>query len=63
MHTPPQLAIAPDGRLYLGHNLEGESGPMHWWSYAVPEGGEGRPEPALAGASVAWGDGVQATGR
>ena len=60
VHVPPQLAIAPDGRLYLGHNLEGESGPMHWWSYALPEGGEGRPEPDLDGESVAWGDGVQA---
>ncbi|RYP86929.1 hypothetical protein EKO23_08160 [Nocardioides guangzhouensis] len=60
VHTPPQLAIAPDGRFYLGHNLEDESGPMHWWSYALPEGGEGRPEPALDGESVAWEDGLQA---
>lgn len=60
VHTPPQLAIAPDGRFYLGHNLEDESGPMHWWSYALPGGGEGRPEPALDGESVAWEDGVQA---
>jgi hypothetical protein len=61
VHVPFQLALAPDGRLYLGNNLEHESGPLHWWSYAVPGGGEGRPEPALAGAAVAWGDDARAT--
>ena len=61
VHVPPRLALAPDGRLYLGNNLEGESGPMNWWSYAVPEGGEGQTEPELAGAVVAWGDGVKAS--
>lgn len=60
LHVPFRLALGPDGRLYLGSTLEGESGPLSWWSYAVPEGGEGRPQPALAGAAVAWGDGVQA---
>lgn len=57
--VPYRLGLGSDGRLYLGSNFEGESGPLSWWSYAVPEGGEGRPEPALAGSAVAWGDGVQ----
>ena len=57
--VPYRLGLGSDGRLYLGSTFEGESGPLSWWSYAVPEGGEGRPEPALAGSAVAWGDGVQ----
>lgn len=60
-HVPFRMALAPDGRFYLGSTFEGESGPLSWWSYAVPEGGEGRPEPALDGADVTWGDGVQAS--
>ena len=59
-HVPPKWALASDGRLYLGSTFEGESGPMRWWSFSVTEGGEGRPEPDLTGAGVAWGDGVQA---
>lgn len=59
-HLPPSVGIGLDGRLYLGHWNEGESGPMHWWSYPVPQGGEGRPELALTGTSMAFGDGVQA---
>jgi len=46
--------------LYLGTNYEGESGPLHWWSFAVPDGGVGRPEPALDGEATAWGAGIQA---
>jgi hypothetical protein len=60
-HVPFRLALGLDGRLNLGSTLEGESGPLNWWSYAVTEGGEGRPEPALAGTDVAWGDGVHAS--
>ena len=60
MHVPFRLALGSDGRLYLGSTFEGESGPLSWWSYDVPEGGEGRPQPALTGTAVAWGDGVQA---
>ncbi|HET9999015.1 MAG TPA: hypothetical protein VFQ17_15955 [Nocardioides sp.] len=59
-HQPPSVGIGLDGRLYLGHWNEGESGPMHWWSYQVPQGGQGRPEPALTGTSIAFGAGVQA---
>jgi hypothetical protein len=59
-HVPPSVGVGLDGRLYLGHTNEGESGPTHWWSYPVPQGGEGRAEPALTGTSIAFGDGVQA---
>jgi len=59
-HTSPSVGIGLDGRLYLGHTNEGESGPAHWWSYPVPHGGEGRPEPHLTGSSIAFGDEVQA---
>lgn len=59
VHVPFRLALAPDGRLYLGSTFEGVAGPLSWWSYALPEGGEGRPQPDLAGAAVAWGEGVQ----
>ena len=62
-HAPPSVGIGLDGRLYLGHTNEGTSGPMHWWSYPVPQGGQGRPEPALTGTSIAFGDGVHCTGR
>jgi hypothetical protein len=58
-HVPPRLTLGPDGRLYLGSNLEGESVPVRWWSYELPQGGKARPEPALAGAGMAWRDGVQ----
>jgi len=58
-HVPPRLTLGPDGRLYLGNNLEGESGPVSWWSYGLPQGGQGRPEPALTGAGMVWRDGVQ----
>jgi hypothetical protein len=64
-HVPFQLAVrlavGPDDRLYLGSIYEGESGPLRWWSYAVPEGGDARPEPTLDGTAVAWGQGVGAT--
>ena len=59
-HTLPSAGIGLDGRLYLGHTNEGQSGPVHWWSYPVPHGGEGRPEPDLTGSSIAFGDEVQA---
>jgi hypothetical protein len=59
-HMPPSVGVGLDGRLYLGHTNEGESGPVHWWSYPLPDGGEGRPEPDLTGSSIAFGDGVQA---
>ena len=59
-HLPPSVGVGLDGRLYLGHTNEGESGPMRWWSYPVPQGGEARPEPALTGTSIAFDDGVQA---
>jgi hypothetical protein len=59
-HMPPSVGVGLDGRLYLGHTNEGESGPVHWWSYPIPDGGEGRPEPDLTGSSIAFGDGVQA---
>ena len=59
-HMPPSVGIGLDGRLYLGHTNEGQSGPVHWWSYPVPQGGEGRPEPDLTGASIAFGEGIQA---
>ena len=60
VHQDPAAAIGPDGRLYVASNLEGESGPLRWWSYDVREGGAGRPEPGLDGEAVAWGDGVEA---
>jgi hypothetical protein len=64
-HVPFRLAVrltvGPDGWVYLGSTYEGESGPLRWWSYAVPEGGDARPEPTLVGTAVAWGHGVEAT--
>jgi hypothetical protein len=60
VHAPPRLLFGTDDRVYLGTNYEGESGPLHWWSFAVPEGGVGRPEPALDGMAAAWGDGIRA---
>jgi hypothetical protein len=47
--------------LYIGNNLEGESSPVYWWSYDVPEGGKGRVEAAYENVTLAWGDGVRAT--
>jgi hypothetical protein len=60
-HVPFRMGIGADGRLYLGSTYEDESGPLNWWSYALPQGGEARREPALAGAAVAWGHGVRAS--
>ena len=61
-HVTPRALLSPDDRLYLGSTMEGESGPMHWWSAPVVGGGDLRPEPALDGAAVAWGsDGTRAT--
>ena len=59
-HAPPQLRIGPDGRLYVGSNLE-NSAPMHWWSFPVPAGGDPRREPDLAGSVVAWDQDVRVT--
>jgi hypothetical protein len=53
-HVTPQALVSPDDRLYLGSTMEGESGPMHWWSAPVVGGGEMRPEPDLEGTTVAW---------
>lgn len=61
VHMPPRVVMGPDGRVYIGTWMEGESGPIHWWSASVPGGGEARPEPTLEGATVAWGGGVRAT--
>jgi hypothetical protein len=60
-HVPSRVLLAPDSRIYLGSTFEGESGPMHWWSYAVGGAGEARPETTLTGSAVAWADGHQAT--
>jgi hypothetical protein len=59
-HVPFRLALAPDGRLYLGSTYENDPRPMGWWSYSVPQGGDGWPEPDLIGEGVAWKDGVRA---
>jgi hypothetical protein len=60
VHVPPIVRFAPDGRLYVGATLEETSGPIRWWSYAVPAGGRARPEPDLTGVSLAWHDDVRA---
>ena len=60
-HVPFRLALGLDGRLYLGSTYENDPRPLSWWSYPVPQGGDGQPEPALTGADVAWGDGLQAS--
>jgi len=59
-HVPPRLRLGPDGRLYVGSNRE-RSIPMHWWSFAVPAGGDPRPEPALDDVNVAWNQDVRVT--
>jgi hypothetical protein len=59
-HVPPQLRLGPDGRLYVGTNME-NSVPMHWWSFPVPGGGDPRREPDLAGRAVAWNQDVRVT--
>ncbi|MGZ5418683.1 MAG: hypothetical protein ACXWDI_16055 [Nocardioides sp.] len=61
VHIPFRVAMGHDDRLFLGSTFEGESGPLSWWSYTVPEGGVGRPEPALDGAAAAWGVEMMAT--
>lgn len=61
VHVPPLLELGADGRLYIGTALEGDAGPLHWWSAAVPDGGAARPEPDLQGAAVTWGDGARLT--
>jgi hypothetical protein len=59
VHMPPRVELAPDDRVYIGSTMEGESGPIHWWSAPIAEGGQARPEPDLLGAAVAWsGDAV-----
>ena len=60
-HLPPRALVGPDDRLYLGSTMEGQSGPMHWWSAPVTGGEDLRAEPDLEGAAVAWGDGGQVT--
>lgn len=60
-HMPPRALVGPDDRLYLGSTMEGESGPMHWWSAPVTGGEDLRAEPELEGAAVAWGDGGRVT--
>ncbi len=61
VHSPLQVGIGADGRLHLGHTYEGESSPMSWWSYPVPQGGAARPEPSLTGKAVAWEGDLRAT--
>ena len=53
-HVPLRVALAPGHRVYLGSGLENEAGPIHWWSFPFPAGGEARPEPGLEGHAVAW---------
>ena len=60
-HAPPRALVGADDRLYLGSTMEGQSGPMHWWSAPVTGGEDLRAEPDLEGAAVAWGDGGQVT--
>jgi hypothetical protein len=59
VHVQPRAILGPDDRVYVGSTMEGESGPIHWWSAAAPGGGNARPEPALEGTTVAWGDGIR----
>ena len=61
LHVPPLVRMGPDDRVYVGSTMEGESGPMHWWSAPVTDGGEARPELGLDGAAVTWGAGMQLT--
>ena len=60
VHVPPQLRLGPDGRLYVGTNLE-NSVPTHWWSFPVPDGGDPRREPGLGDRAVAWNQDVRVT--
>jgi hypothetical protein len=56
-HIPPRALVGHDDRLYLGSTMEGEEGPLHWWSAPLlGDAGDARPEPDLEGAGVAWGD-------
>lgn len=61
VHVPPLFELGADGRLYIGTAMEGDAGPLHWWSAAVPDGGAARSEPDLRGATVTWGDGTRLT--
>lgn len=56
VHAPPLFELGADGRLYIGTAMEGDAGPLHWWSAAIPDGGAARSEPDLTGSTVTWGD-------
>lgn len=55
-HVPPLVRMGPDNRVYVGSTMEGQAGPLHWWSAAVDEGGQARVEPGLRGVAAAWAD-------
>lgn len=61
VHMPPRATLGADGRVYVGSIMEGESGPIHWWSAPVPGGGQARPEPDLTGLAVVWDGSVRVT--
>lgn len=61
VHVPPRLVLGPDDRLYLGSTMEGESGPLHWWSAPVDGGGTARSEADLEGLAVTWAPGTLVT--
>jgi hypothetical protein len=61
VHVPPLMELGTDDRAYIGAPMEGEPGPMRWWSAPVPDGGPARAEPDLEGGVVAWGAGLQLT--
>jgi hypothetical protein len=57
-HSPFQLRLGNDGRLYLGSSMEREAESFRWWAYDVREGGPGRLERSWEGSDVAWEDGT-----
>jgi hypothetical protein len=54
VHSPFELRLGADGRLYLGSSMEREADSFRWWAYDVREGGPGRLERSWEGADVAW---------
>lgn len=60
VHVPPRLELHED-RVYVGSIMEGNPGPMRWWSAPVPDGGPADPEPDLEGAAATWGSGMRLT--
>jgi hypothetical protein len=59
VHVAPRMVLGPDDRIYVGTTMEGESGPIHWWSAPVTDGASIRTEPDLEGSAVAWADGTR----